>query len=127
MLRLVPLLLSRVCLCTMNGRLHRWLGQRLDFLSAVYSIRMLCGLVPPERPCNGTVRDEVFADCCVLWTMHADAGTEAVLCRSLFPLTAVALLQACATGREKVTTARASCRVLPLFLAVHDAHIHVSE
>ena len=47
------------------GRLHRWLGQRamtllirLDFLSAVYSIRMLCGLVPPERPCSGTVRGE---------------------------------------------------------------------
>ena len=65
MLRLVPLLLPLVCLCTMNGRLHRWLGRRamtffirLDFLSAVYSIRMLCGQVPPEHQCSGTLRGE---------------------------------------------------------------------
>ena len=94
MLRLVPLLLPLVCLCTMNARRHRWLGQRamtilirLDFLSAVYSIRMLCGLVPPERPCSGTVRGE---DCmrnavlCALRTqMQAPRPCYAGLCSHL--------------------------------------------
>ena len=94
MLRLVPPLLPRVCLCTMNGRLHRWLGQRamtllirLDFLSAVYSIRMLCGLVPPERPCSGTVRGEeclrtaVFYGLCT--QMQAPRPCYAGLCSHL--------------------------------------------
>ena len=98
----------------MNARRHRWPGQhamafftRLDFLSAAYSVLVLFGQVPPERLCTGTLHgEEMFADCRALWTMHADAGTEAVPCRSAFSFTALALLQACATGRQKAKAAR---------------------
>ena len=110
MLRLVPLLLPPGCLCTMNARRQRWLGQRamsrfspLELLSAVYSILTLRGLVLPALPFSGTVRRE---DCmwnavlCALCTqMQAPRPSYAGLSShlQLFPL------QAIVTGGEKIS------------------------